>query len=77
MGNKLIGAVVTECLKKFPNTSTLCLARIIYRDNVALFTNIEAARAAIRYYRGAIGNSNRQSLKNKDYVRKFTRTEIE
>ncbi len=73
---KLTGEVVLKYLKKFPNTSTLCLARIIYRDNVALFTNVESTRTLIRYYRGANGDAGRKQLKNKDYVRKFTRTEI-
>jgi hypothetical protein len=67
----LIGQVVTEALEKFPNTSSLCLARIIYRDNVALFINVEHARSALRYYRGANGNKDRNSLVNKKYIRKF------
>jgi len=73
----LVGQVVMEYLDKFPNTSSLCIARILYRDNVELFADVEHARSAIRYYRGAMGEKNRNDLATRRYVRKFKTTEHE
>ena len=67
----LTGETVKEYLGKFTNTSNLCLARIIYRDNPELFMSVEHARAIIRYYRGSKGKQNRSELKDRRYVRKF------
>ena len=50
------GEVVQEYLKKFPNTGSRTLSRIVYNDNKELFSSTEAARFVIRYYRGAAGN---------------------
>jgi predicted phosphodiesterase len=65
----LQGEVVQEYLRKFPNTGSLTLARIVYNDNKELFNTVETARNRIRYYRGAHGNGNRQSITNKDFFR--------
>lgn len=62
---KLVGKVVLEYLDRFPNTSSQCLSRIIYRDNVALFRDSEHARTVIRYYRGANGDRDRKKIKNR------------
>jgi len=70
-GPTLTGQVVLEYLNKYPDASTLMLARMIYRDNVALFTNVEHTRGIIRYYRGASGNIDRKKLKNTNHVRPF------
>lgn len=48
--------------EKFEKTPTLTLARKLYKENKALYKNVEDARAAIRYYRGQIGNKLRKTL---------------
>jgi chromosome condensin MukBEF complex kleisin-like MukF subunit len=63
--------VIMEYLEKYPNASTMMLARMVYRDNVALFTNLEDARSIIRHYRGACGEKRKNNLTNKNYVRPF------
>lgn len=73
----LKGQVVCEYLEKFPNVMTLTLARIIYRDNISLYKDVEDVRNCIRYYRGALGISNKKKLKNKKYVRKFVQHSVE
>jgi len=70
----LKGDTVLEYLARFPNTSNLCLARIIYRDNVALFKDVEDARSKIRHYRGSNGNIARQKLTNRTYVKSVSNT---
>lgn len=60
---------VLDLLDQFPNTPTLTLARICYRDNKQLYSSVEDARGIIRRYRGASGIKNRQTLKNRKYVR--------
>jgi AMMECR1 domain-containing protein len=73
----LKGQVVLEYLEKFPNTTSRMLARIIYRDNMALFTTLDSTRLMIRYYRGSVGDTHRKALTNKKYVRKFKTIEHE
>lgn len=47
--------LVAKYCKKFPNTPTLSLAKLIYKDNVEVFSNVEAARSFVRLVRGANG----------------------
>ena len=53
-------AYVQEQLHQFPNTPSLTLAKKIMKDNPALFTSVESARTAIRYFRGATGKKARK-----------------
>ena len=53
-------AYVHDILQQYPNTPSLTLAKKIVSENPALFTTVEAARTAIRYFRGASGSSNRK-----------------
>ena len=48
-------------LHKFPNTPSLTLAKKILKENPSLFTSVEAARTAIRYFRGAVGKRARKN----------------
>jgi predicted phosphodiesterase len=50
------GIVVTEYLGKHPTVPSLTLARKIYQDHSLLFSNVDAVRALIRFYRNASGN---------------------
>lgn len=50
------GKKTVEYLQKFPNAKTKTLASMLNRDFPALFTSVETARSAVRYYRHASGN---------------------
>lgn len=50
--------------KNFPNTGNSQLSRMMYKGNEAIFNNIEAARSALRYVRGAVGKKNRKFAKD-------------
>src|SRR5574343_413358 len=63
------GELIREYLDKFPDAGSLTLARIIYKDNNALFTSIETVRGAIRYWRGQSGKKNRLGATCNDYFR--------
>jgi hypothetical protein len=65
---RVIGQVTLEYVNKFPNTSTLSLARMLYRDNAPLFINVEHARRMVRYYRGACGDKDRKKQKLGKYA---------
>ena len=60
---------VLDLLDKFPDHPSHTLSKILYRDNPLLFRDVEAARNAIRYRRGANGVMHRKCLKDKKYVR--------
>ena len=47
---------------------TLTLARIMYKENIELFTTIDAARATLRYLEGKMGKNKRNSVANKNYI---------
>lgn len=66
---QLTGQVVKEYLKKFPNTKSLTLSRIIYKENPELFKNVEAVRTQVRYYRGAKGATARKNVSTKEHFR--------
>ena len=61
--------IVFEALDKFPDTPTLTLAKLIYKDNKEIFTNVDVCRSMIRYYRGQAGNNNLKKLSTKEYVK--------
>lgn len=44
-----------EIVRRFPKSGNLTLARMLYAENKKLFSNLEAARSAVRYVRGAGG----------------------
>lgn len=58
--------VVTDVLSRFFGYPKLTLAKKIYKENPELFTNVEEARTAIRYYAGQSGGSDRKSVTVKD-----------
>jgi len=53
-------AYVHDLLEQFPNTPSLTLAKKVMTDNPSMFTTVEAARTAIRYFRGATGSKSRK-----------------
>lgn len=69
MGNKkLAGLTVLPYLEKFPNTSSLALARLIYADHSLLFNSVDSVRDTIRYYRGSMGERDRNNLADRRFV---------
>lgn len=57
-------AVVAEYIRRFPKAASLTLARLAYKENPSLWSNIEAARDSIRYVRGASGKIKRRLATN-------------
>ena len=55
-------AYVHDLLTKYPNTPSLTLAKKIMSENGSMFTTVEAARSAIRYFRGATGTKARKNV---------------
>jgi predicted phosphodiesterase len=51
-----------EYRKKFPDMPTLKLARIIYKENNLVFSNVDAARNSLRYIEGKLGNTNKKRV---------------
>ena len=62
------GEIVLSYLKRFPNLPSSTLARKIYNENNKQFSNSEAVRKIIRYYRGANGEVSRKELAVKDFL---------
>jgi predicted phosphodiesterase len=52
-------SLATALCKKFPNAPSRTLAKRLYDENKERFKDLELARAAIRYVRGARGKHNR------------------
>ena len=61
------GDIVTEYLAEFPDSPSLTLAKKIFKENPAVFTNISNARSVIRYHRGQNGEAARKRAVNKEF----------
>lgn len=55
------GKLVQEYCQKWRDLPSLTLAKMIYKEHGSVFTNIEAARSAIRWHRGASGDKLRKA----------------
>jgi predicted phosphodiesterase len=64
--------IVKNYLRKFPNTPSMTIAKKIYAENSADFTNVEDARTKVRYQRGLSGNKHREKISDEFKVPKFT-----
>jgi predicted phosphodiesterase len=62
---KTSGLVTREYCEKWPDLPTMTLAKKLYRDHPALYSDLEAARSSVRYYRGEHGDPNRKSVAGK------------
>jgi len=71
MSKKLTGDKVLEYLDKFPNTPSLTLAKVIYKENKELYRDVEHVRSIVRHYRGANGHKSRESLLNRKHLKEF------
>ena len=75
-GNKttMSGKIILDYLAKYPQwMPSHTLASLILKENKNHFDNTEAIRSLIRYYRGKIGNTLRDTLVNKTYKEDFIR----
>jgi predicted phosphodiesterase len=67
------GEIVKEYLDQFPDSPSLTLSRLIYEENKECFSSVEAVRSLVRYYRGATGVKDANSLKDRKYIREFSK----
>ena len=58
------GDLAIEMLEKYPKAMTQTLARMLHEENPGIYSSVGEARSSIRYYRGSLGKSNRESLTN-------------
>ena len=58
----MVSNIIKSYLIKFPNLPSLTLAKKIYKDNNKQFTDIEAVRSCLRYYRGKKGHQAKKDL---------------
>jgi predicted phosphodiesterase len=61
--------IAKQYLSKYTDTSTLQLARIIFKEHPKVFNSIEHARHILRYYRGASGKNDRAKLTDPTLIR--------
>lgn len=66
------GEIVKEYLLKFPKASTMSISRLLVADYPIDFSNLENARASVRFHRGELGKKKNNA---KDIISK--RTELE
>ena len=66
------GQIVNEYLShtEWGELPSLTLARLIYKDNNEVFKDLESTRAAVRYYRGQLGEKNRLQIPESDRTEK-------
>ena len=58
MGNE----IVKEYLRKYRQSPSLAIAKLLFKEHPELFKNVEQARTMVRYYRGAKGEAARAKL---------------
>lgn len=61
--------VAREYITKFPDTPTTTLAKKAYKENPALWTNLEACRCCFRRVRGNQGKYHRNNTAKKEFYR--------
>ena len=69
MPKGLTGDIVKEYLTRFPQLGAHTLAKKIYAENVAVFTDSEHVRKIILYYTGQLGAKHKNQLKDLRFVR--------
>ena len=60
---------ITDEMDKFPGIGSRTLTRLLMKKYPTMFTNEETTRSAIRYLRGASGDTHRSYLKDKTYAK--------
>jgi len=69
MNTTIVSKIVKGYLERFPGTAHRTLARKVYKENPECFTDIEHARAIIRWHTGNGGIKNREQLMDRRFVR--------
>ena len=59
--------------KRYESMPTMTLARLIYKENIESFRNIENVRDILRYLRGAKGDRERKSASSNNDVKKYSK----
>lgn len=75
--NSLKQDVVKRYIAKYSDLPNKMLAELIFTKEEGLFATREAARALIRYYKGAIGESRRKSAMNSGHFEQPTISSIQ
>jgi len=68
MKNAFVSNLIKSYLTKFPKLPSLTLARLIYKENNKQFTDVEAVRSSIRYYRGKKGEKPKSQLGTREFL---------
>ena len=68
MKNEFVSNLIKSYLTKFPNLPSLTLAKKIYKENNKQFTNMEAVRSCLRYYRGKKGEKTKSQLASREFL---------
>jgi predicted phosphodiesterase len=63
-----MGELTCHYLERFPDSSSLSLARKLKKDNPLVFASVEAARTCVRHYRGQHGKKNLKGLKDRRFL---------
>ena len=66
---KIQGEIAISYLENFPETPSTTLGKKMYLENKSVFDSENRARDIIRYYRGTNGKHNRDSLKDRRFIR--------
>lgn len=59
--------ITKKYLERFPNQSSLSLARLLYSENPLMFLSVEHARCKVRVLRGAHGKKLRSQIKDRRF----------
>lgn len=73
MGKNINSQLAREYRLKFPDMATLTLARILYKENVSVYKDVDSARSSLRYIEGKKGAKDKKDLKDKSLVMEHPR----
>ena len=68
MRNDFVSNLIKSYLTKFPKLPSMTLAKKIYAENNKQFTDIEAVRSCLRYYRGKKGEKTKSQLASREFL---------
>ena len=68
MRNDFVSNLIKSYLTKFPKLPSMTLAKKIYAENNKTFTDVEAVRSCLRYYRGKKGEQSKKDLGTREFL---------
>ena len=68
MRNDFVSNLIKSYLTKFPKLPSMTLAKKIYAENNKTFTDVEAVRSCLRYYRGKKGEQSKKELATREFL---------